>query len=521
MKIHLRDYQEEEINLVRNAFIKGHKRVMSVLPPGAGKGTLIAKHAVDAVMKGKRVLIFMHKRELAIQQAERIVKQFGFRDVGFIISGLPKAQKPIMIGTVQTMTRRNIYQGFDLIIVDECHRIKTNQHQSIMEMFPDRWVIGYTATPFRSDKKGFKDDFDVLIQCTNYNKMVKQKYLVATRVVEPDVPLDFTGIKLRSNGGEKDFNNDELLERFDDDKVYRQVVEKWLQWGKGKKTIVFTVNSKIHCRKTAEYFQKYNIDARPIDSDTTPEERNRLFESFKKGDYPVLCNIGLFTEGISIDDTDCIVFNVATQSPTKWVQAAARGSRPVWNSDYSDWLSKDGEYIKTHCLIIDFGGNRERHGKVDDYDIFPFDLSGTPPKKGEAKTKDCPACGEVVFVQTRTCPKCGYQFPIKPKEDGQVFADEVDWKVVDRVKALVDKVSSERLPHDQLKRWLESSPMGHLLRLIAKVRGYGENWSYYTAIRYGYTDKKIEEKDAILEQLRAFEKENGIFEAVEQIDQIL
>lgn len=515
-----RDYQINEKKLLRKAMADGCKRIMSVGPPGVGKGSLIAWHAVEAARRGLRVLIFMHKSDLVRQQAKRIIKQFGYRDVGFIMSGMPRAQKPIMVGTVQTMVRRNIPQNFDLIFVDECHRIKTNQHQSIVEQFPDAYLVGYTATPFRSDKKGFKDDFDKLIQCTTYNEMVSKKYLVPTRVVEPDMPIDFSGVKLSISDGGKDFDDKEQEALLDDERVYRQIVEKWLQWGKGKKTIAFTINRKTYCEKLAWWFKEYGIDARYVTADTPKDERIRTLSDFEKGEFPVLVNIAIFSEGISIDDVSCIIDAFATLSMTKWVQTNTRASRPVWNADYSDWLrSPDGNYVKDHCLIIDFGGNRQRHGKVDDYDLFPFDLSGTPPKTQEAKTKDCPECGEVVFVQTRKCPKCGYVFPIKEKDEIEIYADEVEWKITDRVMALRQKVSTESLSYAQMKRWLETKPCGHLLRLIAEARGWGRDWPVYTAIRYNFTDKTDpkEDRDAIIEQLRAFEKEKGIYEVVEKL----
>lgn len=476
--IELRDYQLHCNDLIRKEFSEKKKRLLVVAPPGAGKGTIIGYQASTAAKRGLRVLIFMHKRELVIQQAKRIANQFGYHKIGFYLSGVKCREMPIMIGTVQTMTKRKI-SDFDLIILDEGHRIKTNQHQLIYDKFKDKYFIAFTATPFRGDKKGFSKEFDSIVQFITYNELVQKKALVPTVVNSPKISPDLDGVHIKLG----EFVDKELFDKFNEERIYRGVVEKWIELANGKKTIIFNVNDKSHSKKTAEWFQKYGIDARAIDSDTPMKEREELLDQFAKNKYPVLCNIGLFTEGISIDDTECIVFNVATKVLTKWVQAAARGSRPVFNEDMSDWAKgPDGKYIKPHCLIIDFGGNAKRFGYVDDYDIIPFTLDGTPPVKKEAALKDCPVCDRSVYVQTRVCPDCGHVFEIKNK-DKRIYADEVEWEIVDRVLTLV-----ERFQKMSATRIEKAKPPAHILRAIAKARNYRPAWAAHMAYRLGYTD---------------------------------
>ena len=465
--------------------MNGHKRIMIVKPPGAGKGTYIAHLLNNTAKKGNRALFIVHKRDLIISEngiGDRLEKQFGFRNYGYYLSGMEKQEKPIMLGTVQTMTKRKTAGNFHVVIVDECHRVKMRTYQKLLERWPNAIFIGFTATPFRGDKKGFRDDFDVLIHPVKYNELVKKKALVRTEVIAPALAPDISGIKTKGGSdGFRDFVDDELLKLYDDERVYQGVVDKWKQYASNKKTIVFNVNSKMHSKRTAEFFRKNGVDARAIDSDTPHEERDRLLSEFDQDKFQVLCNIGLFTEGISIDDVKCIVFNVATNSPTKWVQAAARGSRPVWNADHSDWLKNpDGTYFKDHCLILDFGRNAERHGYIDDYDALGFTLDGTPPKLGNLATKTCPECDRVVYVQTRVCPDCGYKFPIKPKDD-KVYADEAEWVRLERTKVLTKKFSE--MPYYKVEKGIETGAVGpEMFRIIAKINGYHPSWAIYKGI---------------------------------------
>lgn len=520
MNIELRDYQLQTYSMITDSLKKGEKKLMVVKPPGAGKGTFIAWLLWRMQARGNRGLFIVHKRDLIISEnglGDRLEKQFNFYDYGYYLAGMPKSERPIMMGTVQTMSRRKATGGkFSVVIIDECHRIKMNTYQKLMKRFPDAIIIGFTATPFRGDKKGFVDDFDVLIHPIKYNGLVKRKALVPTKVIAPVLAPDVTSVKTRGDSnGFKDFVDDELVKLYDDERVYTGVVEKYKQYAMGMKTIVFNCNSKQHSRRMAQYFVDAGVSCKAIDSDTPLEERNQLLTDFKNDKFDVLCNIALFTEGISIDDVKCIVFNVATTSPTKWVQGAARGSRPIFNSDYSDWLKgPDGNYIKKECLILDFGGNAERHGYIDDYDSFGFTLAGDPPKMGDVATKTCPECELVVYAQTRVCPECGYVFPIKPKED-KVYADEVEWKELERIKVFHKRFSE--MPYNQIEKNLKDGAFGaEMLRIIAKANGYRSTWAIYQAIALGVvppnlnpklTSKNIPKAMSILESL---EKKAGV-----------
>jgi len=492
-----------------------------VAPPGAGKGTVIGYIAVGAAQKQNKTLISVHKRDLIAgpnSLSDRLTNQFNWHRFGYYLSGKEQVDAPIMLGTVQTMIRRKTAE-FKVIIIDECHRVKTGSYQKLLDRYPDSILLGFTATPFRYDKKGFADDFDEIIQMITYNELVKKRSLVPTRVIAPRLDdLRFEGIKTRPTSLGPEYKEKDLMAAFDNERVYKTVVDKWREYAKGpngkyRKTIVFNVNSKEHSRKTAEAFQAQGIDARYIDSDTPTEQRNEMLKRFENNEYPVLCNIGLFTEGLSIDDVSCIVFNVATASPTKWVQAGARGSRPVWGPD-GDWKKlPDGQYAKQDCLILDFGLNAERHGFIDDYDAFGFTLQGTPPKMGEVRTKDCPQCNFVWPVQVRKCKECGYEFPIKKKEKSELYADEAEWRELERKERFIKQVLD--MPYKQLVNWIERKP--EYLRSVGKIRGYSKNWPCYMAYKLSVvkiepTKKRPQSFGAIHKILGKIEQQKGTSE---------
>lgn len=67
-----------------------------------------------------------------------------------------------------------------------------------------------------------------------------------------------------------------------------------------------------------------------------------------------------------------------------------------------------GRGMRTHegkvdCLVLDYGGNVERHGPINRVAV---DNSG----KGAAPMKSCPECDLYVAAGTKTCPDCGHVF---------------------------------------------------------------------------------------------------------------
>ena len=59
---------------------------------------------------------------------------------------------------------------------------------------------------------------------------------------------------------------------------------------------------------------------------------------------------------------------------------------------------------KKDFLVLDYGGNIERHGCIDDpgYSVFRIEAL----RKGEAPVKQCPNCRLMVTTLTRECPEC-------------------------------------------------------------------------------------------------------------------
>ena len=493
-----RDYQLDFHEATVSHFRSGGTAIMGVSPPRSGKGTIIAMQASMSASKGNQVLCFVHKAELVTEIKKRLNKQFGM-DCGILMRGHKVDKtKLIQVGSVMTMIRRNLdWLEPKLIITDECHRLPSNSQIGLINFFKERGnpkLIGFTATPTREDKRDFVGIFDKIHQITTWRQQLERKVLVPC-VVKAPKGANLEGVKIKwsaQNGYE--FDEAEQAKRFSEERVLAALYMKWMEYTGGKmQTVCFNIN-KIHNKTVCDFFRARGVNARYVDEKTPDKERADILEKFYKGPFcedPImfLGNISIFSEGIDCPTAKCVIGNFMSNSFAKYVQSFARGAGAMlvdkdnreWICDYfkvphgslgevGEWLRlPNGEYYKEKTIILDFGGNTERHGMLQDYDVIPFDLSGKRKDGGIAPTRKCPECLTVCYASHKVCPTCGFDFPIIVKKDEKMYADEIEWGEVDDVKSMRLKVAKM-----SVKQLNAAEP--HMLRIIAHCKGHGNVW---------------------------------------------
>lgn len=127
-------------------------------------------------------------------------------------------------------------------------------------------------------------------------------------------------------------------------------------------------------------------------------------EAFRRGDITVLCNVGIISEGVSIDEVTCCMLLRPTESVALGIQQMMRCMRYL-----------PGKTAK----IIDFVGNYTRIGLPDDARQWSL---GEPLKRkprldgnGDFYIRTCPEC-YMTFKTAPICPFCGFEYPLHPRE---------------------------------------------------------------------------------------------------------
>ena len=151
--IELYDYQQKVVNEVIGKDSNG----IIVMPAGSGK----TQTALDLIARlGVRTLWLTHTIDLLKQSYNRAKDNLKGADLGKIVAGKVEIGEDITFSTVQTLCKKDLkeYEDmFDLIVVDECHRLtgsvtKIGMFYKVVNSLNARYKIGLTATPYRNMK---------------------------------------------------------------------------------------------------------------------------------------------------------------------------------------------------------------------------------------------------------------------------------------------------------------------------------------------------------------------------------
>jgi len=158
----LRDYQDKIIDVYMkhvdqtisaNSSVKGGGGILEV-PCGRGK-TVMALKIISLL--GKKTLIIVHKEFLMNQWIERAQEFLPQAKVGKIQGPVFDVEgKDIVIGMLQTLYDRELQEGafdsFGLTIVDDVHRIGSEQFSKTLLRVISPYMLGISATVDRKDK---------------------------------------------------------------------------------------------------------------------------------------------------------------------------------------------------------------------------------------------------------------------------------------------------------------------------------------------------------------------------------
>jgi hypothetical protein len=154
-----------------------------------------------------------------------------------------------------------------------------------------------------------------------------------------------------------------------------------------------------HADRLAEAFQNEGVSCASIHSGLTVVERDRLLESFDRGEIRVLTNVNVLTEGWDSPRADCVLLCRPTLSTALYVQMVGRGLRV--------------HPAKKDCLVLDLAGCFVRHGSIR-RPIVRIDGQALPMEGQEVDpTRRCPGCEEAIPLSTFSCPYC--QADLGPK----------------------------------------------------------------------------------------------------------
>lgn len=342
--IELRPYQENAVSSVLQEWDKGHQHTLLVLPTGTGKTVVFSKIIERKVNQGNKALILAHRGELLDQAKEKLLLTSG------LTASLEKAEstsvgsdEPVTVASVQTLSQEKRLAKFpsnyfDVIVVDEAHHCMSDSYQRILTHFDSADVLGVTATPDRADQKNLGQFFDSKAYEYTLHQAVRDGYLCPVKAQMIPLELDIKNVGI-SNGDYAVGEIGNALEPY-----LNQIALEMLNYCKGRKTVVFLPLVKTS-QKFCELLNVHGLNAVEVNGNS--KDRDQILQDFENGEYEVLCNSMLLTEGWDCPAVDTIVVLRPTKVRSLYQQMIGRGMR----------LSPN----KKELLLLDFLWMTERH----------------------------------------------------------------------------------------------------------------------------------------------------------------
>lgn len=436
--IRLRQYQEECIQSVLSYLKDGHKRLGVSLATGSGK-TIIFTQLIDRVdpptKNATQTLILAHRRELVEQAARHCERAYPGKTIDIEMGSThASGAADITVASVRSIVSGDRLSKYDptrfkLVLVDEAHHIVAPGYMDTLEHFGldvprenGPALVGVSATFSRFDGLRLGAAIDHIVYHKDYVDMIGEKWL-------SDVM--FTTVKSRVNlskvraGNDGDFQSGQLSKAVNTDETNEITVKAWLsEAGQRKSTLVFCVDLD-HVASLTSMFRKHGVDARYITGATKKRVRGERLDAFKKREFPVLLNCGVFTEGTDIPNIDCVLLARPTKSRNLLVQMIGRGMRLYPG--------------KTDCHVIDMVASLET-GIVTVPTLFGLDPSEILK---EAKSEDMKELKNRKAEEVATLKEAASD-SMSAASSSRIANARLDFTHYDTVQDLIEDTSGER-----------------------------------------------------------------------------
>ena len=350
--IRLRDYQTDGVNALVKSWRDGMQRPAVVMATGLGK-TIVFSHLAQKFIDtqtgpldalkirprgGARVLILVHRDELADQALSKLHMAAPGLHLGKVKAADNDVRADIMVGSVQTLARESrarqlldaqTYAGdIGLVIVDECHHATAPSYRNIMAALgcydPDSGTVaaGFTATLARGDGAGLGDVWEdaVFVRSTLWG--IANGHLTDVRAITVDVEdLHLSSVK-RSGG---DYTAKSLGDALMDAHIEEVIRQTIVQHATGRRSIlVFTPTVAVAQAVADRLNAAPRIPAEVVHGGTPRSDRLLTYKRFASGDTRVLVNCMVLTEGADFPYADCAVIARPTTNEPLFIQMVGR-----------------------------------------------------------------------------------------------------------------------------------------------------------------------------------------------------
>lgn len=399
-KLELREYQQEALRNLQ--VMRENKESIALLYQATGTGKTVTA-VMDAKSVGGRTLFVAHTMELVNQAYQTFQSLWKEASVGKFADSIKEINKDVVCGSIQSIALNlDMFKedDFDYIIIDEAHHATADTYQKVLAYFKPKFLLGLTATPERADDTNILEIFKNTAHKLDIQTAVEIGALVDVRCIRIHTNIDMTQVRFNS----VQYNVRDLDVKICVTERNALIVKTWLDYVKGKRTVVFCASVK-HAEQIAALFKEKGVSAEAVSGSMKTSERNELLAKFSKGELKVLCACDLLNEGWDCPETEVLFMARPTMSKVLYTQQLGRGMR----------LSKGKEYL----MVFDFVDNAGQYNA-------PYSLHRL------FRLKDYRACGLVLGKKgEREAENDLYAKGERPDAVIDYPVDATDYEVVD------------------------------------------------------------------------------------------
>lgn len=418
----LRPYQQECLDTLRDRLRKTTTPLLVNASVGSGKSLILSELLMTIEKAGWRALCLTMNSTLIGQNAETYRLQGG--NPGIYCAGLAEKNitSNVIFGSPHSVTQAIRNQDaimdvpFNLIIVDECHNIDHNAPES-MYMRILNWygyqsqlnnykyrVVGLTGTPFRGKGisiVGANEYFKEEVCSISTSWLIDNGYLTKPYFGRNHIDgIDFSDCHVDSFG--KFRHKDIELALSKNERLTAEIMrEVTAVVENGRIGAFIFASTKRHCEECLAALPEGQ--AAIITGDTSHEVRKRTLQYARNGDIKYLINVSCLVVGVDVPSFDVCAWVRPTESLVLYTQGIGRVLR-----------LHEG---KSSALILDYAGNLDRHGDIDD----PIINKALQPEADNEKDFciPCYTCGSLNTIHARRCigvpnnKRCEHYFEFK------------------------------------------------------------------------------------------------------------
>lgn len=393
MTVTLRYNQVEAADAVEDAFRAGINRPLVDSCVGSGKSLTMAELARRAIVRGERVIIGAHTREL-VEQNAAACRDLGLQ-VGINAAALNERcwRAPVISAAIQSVYKNaHNFGPVQLFLGDEAHlwpHAESGMYRGLVRDLGVQRAAGFSGTVFRlqggSLVEGEGAPFEKVVYRYGILDGIRDGYLVPAFSAPAADKIDPAKLRTRQGEYTADSQDAQMLALMDS-----HICQMIHHGAQRRAWLCFEASTKA-AKAMTERLNAWGIPTGLVLGETPAAERAMTIAAFRAGRLRCLVNVAALTTGFDVQEVDMLVMRRRTKSLGLYIQMVGRLLRTIGGNIQMSILRG-----KADGLVVDFAGNIDQHGPLD----------FLRPKETKASLVSCDACGNRNPVAARNCWSC-------------------------------------------------------------------------------------------------------------------